>query len=99
MRIAAREAELSWIASVSEEKRSEAARIYKRQEELEDHLADENRQEAPVVLSGRTARYARFQGNDFPLIAEPRLLDRWCHRRQQSKSKRFYLSFKLTSFA
>jgi len=69
MRLAAREAELQWIANND---MKSARNSYRRLELLEHDIARYIDQAEPVVLSGRTARrYARLLAGDFPVFAEP----------------------------
>lgn len=69
MRLAAREAELTWIACNDLNK---AKKIYQHLERLEHLIARHIDQADPVVLSGRTARrYARLLSWDYPVFAEP----------------------------
>lgn len=69
MRLAAREAELNWIAR---DDLLEAKKIYSQLEQLEHLIARHIDQAEPVVLSGRTARrYARLLCRDYPVFAEP----------------------------
>lgn len=73
MRLAAREAELNWIARND---LKTARKIYQRLEALEHAIARHIDQAEPVVLSGRTARrYARLLSWDYPVFAEPWFAD------------------------
>ena len=66
MRLAAREAQLVWMA---QNDAARADKLYFRLEELEHALAPRMRHGEPVVLSGRTARrYARFLCRGYPIL-------------------------------